>query len=192
MQRGFGIGRNSQSRDAARIVNGVGTFRGPLVQPRRPGDRGVPVSLARWTGFAVITAAHEAEDRYACCLTELGVSLRDFVVLSEIAQRPGLSQSALAERLGLGRSRISEQLTVLDQAGFVEREMNPFDLRRRRLWLSNNGVHFLEQAREHVTRADDGWLSKLGPHERPAFRALLKRIPPNDVLRWGIGPPAAT
>jgi MarR family transcriptional regulator, organic hydroperoxide resistance regulator len=191
MPHGSETGPNWYSKKAARLVNGVGTFRGPLTKPRRRDDPGVPASLARWTGFAVITAAHEAEYRYGRCLVTVGISLRDFVVLSEISQRSGISQGALAERLGLGRSRISEQLTVLDQAGFIERELNPFDLRRRRLWLSVNGVRALEEARALMTRADDAWLSKLGRQERPAFRAMLSRIPPNHAVRWEIGPPAS-
>ena len=129
--------RRSPSRDAARVLNGVGTFRGPLAVRVRRENPGVPASLARWTGFAVIVAAHEIELRYARCLSESGVSLRDFVLLSEIAQRQGISQGGLAQRLGLGRSRISEQLLVLDQAGFIEREMNEFDLRKR-LGTDNN------------------------------------------------------
>lgn len=58
-----------------------------------------------------------------------GVSV---VLLAEIGQRPGLSQTALSQRVGLTRARVSEQLAVLDTAGYVAREMNYLDLRRRK------------------------------------------------------------
>jgi DNA-binding MarR family transcriptional regulator len=150
------------------------------------------VSLARWTGFAAIVAAHEIESRYVRMLQPVGISVRDFVVLSEIAHRRGISQQGLAQRLGLSRSRISEQLMVLDQIGLVEREINPLDLRRRKLWLSPGGAHLLEEAREQITHADDGWTARLDRDERPAFRAMLGRLPPNHQVRWGTGPTATS
>src|SRR5437868_14749608 len=72
----------------ALIAAGRSTFRGPLLPAKRRNPK-LPRSLRAFGGFAVIAVAHEIETRYAEALQETGISLRDFVVLAELKQRPG-------------------------------------------------------------------------------------------------------
>jgi DNA-binding MarR family transcriptional regulator len=168
--------RAAERRAGRRMVEGVATFRGPLLSSRR--REGVPVSLQRYTGFVLIVLADVIETKYAKAAHAVGISLRDFVLMAEIAQRPGLSQQALAERVGLGRSRVSEQLAVLDTAGYVEREMDIVDLRRRRIWVTSEGRLALEDATERLTQIDRGLLTGLSSHDRHQFTATLRGIAP--------------
>jgi DNA-binding MarR family transcriptional regulator len=168
-------------REAKRIVDGVGTFRGPLLPSRR--REGVPASLQRYAGFVLIVAADCIEARYAHAVRDVGVSLRDFVLLAEIAQRSGLSQATLARRVGLGRSRVSEQLLVLDTAGYIEREIDIRDLRRRRIWISANGQQVVEEAAAQLSAVDGNWLRALEPRDRHVFTASLRRLPPALTAR---------
>jgi DNA-binding MarR family transcriptional regulator len=167
--------RSSAELTARRILKGVDSFRGPLLPTGRKSLR-VPVSLERWAGFTILEVAHALEKRYARAMTNLGISLRDFVLLAELDQRPGLSQSALAEKVGLTRARVSEQLKVLDTAGYIWREMDRGDLRRRRLWLTQPGRVVLEEAKERLTEIDRGWLSRIERHSRPFFTAALREL----------------
>jgi DNA-binding MarR family transcriptional regulator len=192
------LARTAAELAAARLGRGVDSFRGPLLPTGRKHAR-VPVSLERWAGFTLVVVAHALEERYARSLQKLGISLRDFVLLAEIEQRPGLSQSALAERVGLTRARVSEQLAVLDTAGYVTREMSRLDLRRRRLWVTPPGEAVLEEAKACLTAVDTGWLSALDPRTRPHFTAGMRalapakawlqprrRIPPRRAEREGV------
>jgi DNA-binding MarR family transcriptional regulator len=167
--------RTAAQLAADRLARGVDTFRGPLLPTGRR-EQGLPISLERFAGFSIVFVAHTLERRYARGLQSLGISLRDFVLLAEIDQRPGLSQSVLAERVGLTRARVSEQLAVLGRAGYVMREMNELDLRKRRLWISHPGRVVLEEAKERLTLIDAGWLSTLAPHARPFFTAALRTL----------------
>jgi DNA-binding MarR family transcriptional regulator len=151
------------------------TFRQPLMPSRRR-TRELPLSLQQWTGFAVIVAAHEVEVRYELALRRVGISLRDFAVLSEARQRRGIGQRALAERVGIGCSRLSDQLRRLETEGLVERMLNESDLRRRRVFLTPEGDRALAEARDRIDTADRAWQSGLRITERPAFRALLERL----------------
>jgi DNA-binding MarR family transcriptional regulator len=174
------VTRTAAELTAARLARGVDSVRGPLLPTGRK-EPGVPLSLERWAGFTVILIAHMLERRYARALQSLGMSVRDFVLLVEIEQRPGLSQSVLAERVGLTRARVSEQLAVLDTAGYVTREMNRLDLRKRRLWLSQPGQIVLEEAKARLTGIDTGWLHSLDPQARPFFTAALRTLSPGKA-----------
>jgi DNA-binding MarR family transcriptional regulator len=178
------VGPRFQQQAGRRLVQGVGTFRGPLIPNRR--SEGVPVSLQRYTGFVLIVVADVIETTYSRAVYQLGFSLRDFVLMAEIAQRPGLCQQALAERVGLGRSRVSEQLAVLDTAGYVERQIDVLDLRQRKIWLTSQGQVALEDATERLTEIDRGLLTGLEPHDRHLFTASLRRLTPasSGRLRW--------
>jgi DNA-binding MarR family transcriptional regulator len=182
--------RYNHEREARRIVDGVGTFRGPLLPSRR--REGVPVSLQRYAGFVLIVVADAIEFGYARAIDDLGVSLRDFVLLAEIAQRSGLSQATLARRVGLGRSRVSEQLLALDTAGYVEREIDIRDLRRRRIWISRDGQEVVEEAAERLDGIDRAWLGALDKRERTAFTAALRRLPPAVTARTQWRQPATS
>ena len=181
------IHKTAAEKAAYRLGEGVHTYRGPLLPARRD-DPGLPVSLERWAGFALIVVAHSIERAYAQAMKDLGISLRDFVLLSEIDQRAGLCQAALAWRVGLTRARVSEQLAVLTTAGYVEREINTLDLRARRLWVSSPGHVVLEEARARLTELDLTWLRSLDDYTRPSFTSALQRLPPAiNGLRWRDG-----
>jgi len=169
------IPRTNADLAARRISQGVHTFRGPLLPAGRR-DPGIPVALEAWPGFALITVAHWIERRYAAAMEEIGISLRDFVVLAEIARRPGLSQATLAKRAGLSRSRVSEQLEVLETAGYVWREINPRDLRRRRLLISRDGRDVVEEGKQRLTAIDKHWLSRIDRTRRPFLIAALRLL----------------
>jgi MarR family transcriptional regulator for hemolysin len=166
------------------------TFRGPLLPSRRRAAE-VPLSLAAYHGFAVIAAAHDIERRYEEALYPVGISLRDFAVMAEIAQRPGIGQAALAHRVGLGRSRLSDHLAVLETEGLIERLLNERDLRRRRIWVSREGQHALAEGRARIARADHNWMMKLKLAERVYLRAMLERLGP-DARAIRVGYAAAT
>ena len=168
--------RPARRQEGSRLQDGVSTFRGPLLPRGRSAD--LPVSLSRWSGFGLIVAANAIEERYARAARDAGVSLRDFVLLAEIGQRPGLSQTALSQRVGLTRARVSEQLAVLDTAGYVFREMNRLDLRKRRLWLAREGQRVVEDVGERLTTADNAWLATLERPERIVFATAVKRLHP--------------
>jgi DNA-binding MarR family transcriptional regulator len=166
------------------------TFRGPLLPSRRRAAR-VPRSLAAYQGFAVIAAAHDIEGRYERALYDVGISLRDFAVMAEIAQRPGIGQRALAYHVGLSRPRLSDHLSVLETEGLIERLLNERDLRCRRIWLTPDGRAALADGRERVAQADAQWMMQLKMAERAYLRSMLDRLGP-DAREMRIGYPPAT
>jgi DNA-binding MarR family transcriptional regulator len=174
------FGRTNAERESRRIQDGVSSLWGPLL-PYGKDTRPLPPALEPWTGFALIVAAHNVERRYVREARAVGISLRDFVLLAEIARRPGLSQGALARGVGLTRSRISEQLTVLDTAGYVSREINPRDLRRRQIFMTMHGQHVYEELAHRLARDDRSWLMRVPSPVRSLFSTCVKRLAPQTT-----------
>jgi DNA-binding MarR family transcriptional regulator len=179
-----GAERLGAERTARRVLDGVHTVHGPLLTAgrRKPS---LPIALEGYAGFTLIVVAHAVEGRYAAAARQIGISLRDFVVLAEAAHVPGVHQGALAERVGLRPSRLSEQLRVLATAGYVERPIYQGDLRVRRIFPTFAGQELVEAAKVKMDEIERGWLSAIDARERPAFVAAVRRLSPALTNRFG-------
>ena len=72
---------------------------------------------------------------------------------------------------------------MLDTAGYIEREIDIRDLRRRRIWISWNGQQIVEEAAERLNGVDAAWLRALDPRDRRIFAAALRLLPPALTAR---------
>jgi DNA-binding MarR family transcriptional regulator len=97
-----------------------------------------------------------------------GLSIAQFGLMAHIAAAGDDTIGALAERAGLDQSTLSRNLRGLEKAGLVEVTLVETDLRRRAVWLTENGARRLEAAI---------------PAWRRAHEALAQIIAPSDVQR---------
>ncbi len=105
--------------------------------------------------------------------SQLGMSLRNFIVLSYLADRDGIAQQELSEILCMDANNLVLLLNELEAAGFVQRVRDPEDRRRHIVELTEAGrTAFLrgERAREAL---EDEVLRALDPDERETLRGLL-------------------
>lgn len=98
----------------------------------------------------------------------LDLSVAQFGLMAHIAAAGDDTIGALAERLGLDQSTLSRNLRSLEQAGLVEIAIVEKDLRRRAVWLTEEGARRLEAAM---------------PVWRRAHAALSEVIDPSDVWK---------
>lgn len=82
------------------------------------------------------------EDR----LSGSGLSLARFGLMAHVAAAPDDTLRALIEQTGLDQTTLSRTLRSLEQEGLVEIAMVETDLRRRAVWLTENGARRLEAA----------------------------------------------
>jgi len=66
--------------------------------------------------------------------------------MTQIAAASDDALGTLAERLGLDQSSLSRNLHALEREGLVEIAVVEHDLRRRAVWLTENGARRLEAA----------------------------------------------
>ena len=99
-----------------------------------------------------------------------GLSLAQFGMMAQVAAAADDTLGALAERMGIDQSTLSRNLRGLEMAGLVEIASAEQDLRRRAVWLTEQGARQLEAAI---------------PIWREAHAALAKRLDPRLALRLG-------
>ena len=75
-----------------------------------------------------------------------GLSLAQFWLMAQVASAADDRLGALAERTGLDQSTLSRNLRSLEKAGLVEITRVESDLRRRAVWLTEQGAIRLEAA----------------------------------------------
>ncbi len=99
-----------------------------------------------------------------------GLSLAQFGMMAQVAAAADDTLGALAERMGIDQSTLSRNLRGLEMAGLVEIASAEQDLRRRAVWLTEQGARQLEAAI---------------PIWREAHAALAERLDPRLALRLG-------
>ena len=117
-------------------------------------------------GLNVRRAAREISKFLDARLSKSGLSLAQFGLLIHIAGAQDDTIGALAERSGLDQSTLSRNLRHLENARLIEIVTLETDLRRRAVWLTEQGASRLEQAL---------------PVWRLAHKALSEFIAPKQV-----------
>ncbi len=89
--------------------------------------------------FSIYSAAIAIHRVYKPMLDELGVTYTQYLALSALWEKDGLTIGAVAERLALESSTITPAVKRLEAAGFVERRRSATDERQVEVHLSRKG-----------------------------------------------------
>ncbi len=104
---------------------------------------------------------------------QLGMKLRQFWLLSFLADKGSVGQHEIGEAFMLDANNVVLLLNELESQGWVERRRDPADRRRHLVSITEDGREALarsEHAREEV---EDDILSMLDADERDTLRGLL-------------------
>jgi DNA-binding MarR family transcriptional regulator len=105
-----------------------------------------------------------------------GLSMWQYVTLSELARRPVSTQLALAEAIGYDKSRLVGLLDELEQGGLITRVPDPEDRRARRVALSTHGRDVHARAQRRIRAMESALLAVLEPGQREDLRAILATL----------------
>jgi DNA-binding MarR family transcriptional regulator len=129
-------------------------------------------------GYLLIKAGHHIGLEFEAALGRLGLSGREFLVLSFVGAAEDLSQQDLSERLGLDPTLVVGLVDALEDHQWMTRTRDPADRRRNVLRLTAAGRTTQTRAVRAAQAAEDAFLEALGPRERETLRTML-----NDVMR---------
>ncbi|MET9002705.1 MarR family transcriptional regulator [Amycolatopsis sp. NPDC004169] len=131
-------------------------------------------------------------EREAPILDAHGVTMWEYVILSQLLDETGLTQKELAHRSRRDPTRLIGHLDALGDRGLISRETDESDRRRRTVRLTSEGDALVRAVRRDVRRMEaellDG-LSRTAQDElRTSLAAVLSRVGPSGSSPGDLGP----
>ncbi len=135
--------------------------------------------------------------RMKCALVELyrgiyeslgddGLTLVQFSVLSIARDNPGIAQSEIAGALGVERPRLVPVIDALEKRGLAERCRNPEDRRSRMIYLTREGMSYIDRLKLKFDSYQDSLREEMGG---VAFKQLLEALAWISESAAGVGRP---
>lgn len=103
-------------------------------------------ALAACAGLNARTAARLIARAVEARIADTGLTLAQFGLMSHVAVAGDDTVGGLAARTGLDQTTLSRGLRILEAAGLVEIAAVERDMRRRAVWLTEDGARRLEAA----------------------------------------------
>ena len=86
----------------------------------------------------------------------------------------------LAQRAGMTRQAMNYLLGQLEGLGYLERRIDPDDVRSRRVYLTSRGTSTIKVIRDAVTELERDWEARLGAEDWDQLKRLLVVL--NDAV----------
>jgi DNA-binding MarR family transcriptional regulator len=99
-----------------------------------------------------------------------------FAMLHELLARPGEDQVTLASRVALDAATSGSVIGRLEKRGWIRREPDTRDRRRKLLWITPEGEVAALQMRAAAERVQERLTAPLNAAERAALMALLTKV----------------
>lgn len=99
-----------------------------------------------------------------------------FAILNALLADPGEDQVTLARKVAFDAATFGSVITRLEARGWVRREPDAVDRRRKRLWVTEQGAEAAREMRRSVGKVQQRILGPLDAGEREQLLALLDRL----------------
>ena len=99
-----------------------------------------------------------------------------FAILNALIDDPGEDQITLAGRVAFDAATSGSVIGRLEAKGWVRREADPADRRRKLLWVTPDGQQVALQMKRAVSKVQMRLLGPLSDAERKQFGVLLAKL----------------
>ena len=134
------------------------------------------IDLQATPGHLIRRAHQIAVSIFAAQLGSADITPVQFAILNALLGSPGIDQVSLAKRVAFDPATSGSVIGRLEAKGWVERQADPNDRRRKLLVVTAAGVLALGQVQADVARIQEKILSPLNPQEQSQFVQLLSRL----------------
>ena len=108
--------------------------------------------------------------------TGVDITPVQFAILNALLDAPGADQVTLAARVSFDAATSGSVIGRLEAKGWVRRESDPDDRRRKLLWITTAGAQVARSLKRAAARAQQRMLEGLDPAERAQLVALLEKL----------------
>lgn len=133
-------------------------------------------TLRNAPGHLIRRCQQRAVDLFVEEVGESGPNTRQFAVLINVFQNPGMSQTALVEASGIDRSTLTEVLKRMIDRGMISKARAQEDQRTNALFLTGAGVSVLKSTFEAAERAQLRILKPLSVVDRSVAMSILEAL----------------
>ncbi|MES2940387.1 MAG: MarR family transcriptional regulator [Pseudomonadota bacterium] len=99
-----------------------------------------------------------------------------FAILNALTDDPGEDQVTLARKVAFDAATFGSVIGRLEAKGWVRREPDAVDRRRKLLWVTPAGAAVAQRMKRAVAKAQARILKPLSPREQQQLVALLDRL----------------
>ena len=99
-----------------------------------------------------------------------------FAILNALLEDPGEDQVTLAAKVAFDAATFGSVITRLEARGWVRREPDDADRRRKLLWVTPQGAEVAQKMKRSVGRVQQRILDPLDSREREQLVGLLNRL----------------
>jgi DNA-binding MarR family transcriptional regulator len=107
---------------------------------------------------------------------EFDVTPVQFAILNALMDEPGEDQVTLASRVAFDAATSGSVIGRLEAKGWVRREADMLDKRRKLLWVTPEGEKAVQEMKRAVKKTQSRILSPLPAAEREQLSALLFKL----------------
>ncbi|HJU67168.1 MAG TPA: MarR family transcriptional regulator [Gemmatimonadaceae bacterium] len=137
----------------------------------RPAGKADPVL------FSLLEAAHALEQRLESALSDVGLSMAKYGVVSQLASaKEPLALSELAARQSCVRSNMTQLIDRLEADGLVRRVDDPSDRRSVRAAITRLGEEKAAAGARAMKRVEDDFAASIPPRHRDVLGRLLAGV----------------
>jgi DNA-binding MarR family transcriptional regulator len=99
-----------------------------------------------------------------------------FAIMNALVDDPGEDQVTLARKVAFDAATFGSVIARLETRGWVRREADEGDRRRKRLWVTDEGAEVAQKMKRSVGRVQQRILQPLAGAEREQLIELLDRL----------------
>jgi len=99
-----------------------------------------------------------------------------FAILNALIDTPGADQITLAGQVAFDAATSGAVIGRLVARGWIRREPDAVDRRRKLLWVTADGEQAVQQMKRRVAKVQTNILTPLSPQEREQLLALLGKL----------------
>jgi DNA-binding MarR family transcriptional regulator len=107
---------------------------------------------------------------------DFGVTPVQFAMLNALMDDPGLDQVSLASRVAFDPATSGSVIGRLESKGWIRREADGQDRRRKRLWITPEGQTVAQQMKRAAHKTQERLVGPLGESERDELVRLLAKL----------------
>lgn len=127
-------------------------------------------------GYLIRRAQQLAVAVFMEATADYDVTPVQFAILNALMDDPGEDQVTLAGRVAFDAATSGSVIGRLEAKGWIRRETDPADKRRKLLWVTREGATLARQMRRAVARAQTRMLQPLSEKEQAQFCELLAKM----------------